>query len=82
MLVHTVLDTKQAPKTRSCYYYWLLNAPVQLTQGKQRPNALQSASATWPKEASELIVAFGTAELKKLREGRQKQSKQKQVAPR
>lgn len=71
MLVHTVPDTKQAPKTRSCYYYWLLNAPVQLTQGKQSPNALQSASATWPKEASELIVAFGTAELKKLREGRQ-----------
>lgn len=82
MLVHTVPDTKQAPKTHSCYYYWLLNAPVQLTQGKQSPNALQSASATWPKEASELIVAFGTAELKKLREGRQSRVSKNKVAPR
>lgn len=80
MVVHTGPDTKQALKIRSCY--WLLNAPVQLTQGKQSPNALRRASATWPNEASELIVAFGTAELKKLREGRQMQKKQKQVAPR
>lgn len=82
MVVHTGLYTKQVLKIRSCYYYWLLNAPVQLSQGKQSPNALWRASATWPNEASELTVAFGTAELKKLREGRQMQKKQKQVAPR